>query len=92
MGHGRGFRPTRRGRAGAGALAAQLAQLRGSDGGGRRRSAGPPSRERERADGVDGNGGGGKGLDRGRSAASSAAVLRHRSGSSAGKWWRSTGG
>jgi fermentation-respiration switch protein FrsA (DUF1100 family) len=42
---------------GAGALAAQLAQLRGSDGGGRRRSAGPQAREREGADGVDGNGG-----------------------------------
>jgi hypothetical protein len=42
----------------ADALAAQLAQLQGSDGGGRRRSAGPPAREREGADGVDGNGGG----------------------------------
>jgi hypothetical protein len=44
--------------AGAGALAAQLAQLRGSDGGGRHRSAGPPARERGGADGVGGNGGG----------------------------------
>jgi hypothetical protein len=43
---------------GADALAAQLAQLRGSDGGGRRRSAGPPAREGEGADGVDGNRGG----------------------------------
>jgi hypothetical protein len=38
---------------------AQLAQLRGSDGGGRRCSAGPPARKRGGADGVDGNGGGG---------------------------------
>jgi hypothetical protein len=49
--------------AGPGALAAQLAQLRGSDDGERRRGAGPHAREREGADGVDGNRGRG-GLDR----------------------------
>jgi hypothetical protein len=49
--------------ASAGALAAQLAQLRGSDDGERHRGAGPHAREREGADGVDGNGGRG-GFDR----------------------------
>jgi hypothetical protein len=44
----------------AGALAAQL---RGSDGGDRHRGASPHAREREGADGIDGNGGRG-GFDR----------------------------
>jgi hypothetical protein len=56
-GPGGNFGPPGRERARAGALAAQLAQLRGSDGGERRRGMGPHAREREGADGVDGNGG-----------------------------------
>jgi hypothetical protein len=58
---------------------------------GRRRSAGPPARERGGADGATRQQRV-KGLDRGRSAANSAAVFRRRSGSLAGKGWRSTGG
>jgi hypothetical protein len=71
---------------GTSALAAQLAQLRGSDGGERRRGAGPHARESEGADGVDGNGG--RGVSTGvRPAANPAVVLCCRSGSSAGRRW-----
>jgi hypothetical protein len=90
-GPGGNFGPPGRERARGGVLAAQLAQLRGSDGGGRRRGAGLHAREREGADSVDGNGG--RGVSTGvRPAANPAAVLRRWSGPSAGKQWRSTGG
>jgi hypothetical protein len=74
-----------------GVLVAQLAQPRGSDGGGRRRGAGPHAREKEGLTALTArrNGGGSTGF---RSVASPAAVLRCGSGSSAGKRWRSTGG
>jgi hypothetical protein len=87
-GGGGDFGPPRRKRARVGAL---VAQLRGSDGGEWRRGVGPHAREREGADGVDGNGG--RGVSTGvQPAANPAAVLRRWSGSSAGKRWRSTGG
>jgi hypothetical protein len=74
----------------AGALAAQLAQLRGATMGNGAVARARTSERGGGADGVDGNGG--RGASTGvRPAANPAAVLRRWSGSSAGKRWRSTG-
>jgi hypothetical protein len=88
---GGGFWPRRRKRERAGALSAHLAQPRGATAGERCCGA---ARTPER--GGEGTAltarREGRGLDRGRSAVSPAAVLRRRSGFAVGKRWRSMGG
>jgi hypothetical protein len=91
-GGGGGFWPKRRQRERAGALSAHLAQSRGATTGERRCGAGPHAKERGEGNDVNDTEGGGRGLDRGRSAASPVAVLRRRSGFAVGKRWRSMGG
>jgi hypothetical protein len=80
-----------RARAGGRAFGPLGPATRGDDGG-RRRGAGPTRQGEGVADSVDSNRGRGGSSTGVRSVASPAAVLRRWSGSTVGRWWRSTGG